>query len=66
MKNLIISLTLMASLNSFANKMECSFPPLIAGEDSSIFWAQEYVGADLLRKELGLPQKVGHGIKCIT
>ena len=31
---------------------ECRFPPPVEGEYWDVFWAQHYVGADLLREEL--------------
>ena len=35
-----------------AHKEQCSFPPRVAGEAWNLFWAQHYVGADLLRQDI--------------
>ena len=32
---------------------QCSFPPTVEGEAWDVFWAQHYVGADLLREDIG-------------
>ena len=41
---------LFSNAKAFAN--QCAFPPQVEGEKWDVFWAQHYVGADLLREEL--------------
>ena len=37
---------------SSASEQQCQFPHRVEGENPEVFWAQELVGADLLREEL--------------
>ena len=39
-------------ISSISEEQQCQFPHMVEGERPEIFWAQELVGADLLREEL--------------
>ena len=55
-KSLYFWITVLFSLSfSVLGEQQCLFPPSVEGEDWDIFWAQHYVGADLLRTELKRP-----------
>ena len=52
LKILCLTAITLTSPLSADDKVQCPFPPTVNGEDWDVFWAQHYVGADLLREEI--------------